>query len=79
MSSTTRDYVRGNDPMWRSVTPVTVRVWNEDIRDYEPTGEIWYRYAGPYSTRGPAMASRGPDGWIEKCEPIWVAVPGTKK
>lgn len=79
MSGRTRAYIRGDDVMYRSVTPVAVRKWNETTRDYEPTGEIRYRYVGPYSTRGPAMASRGPGGWVEVCQPVWEKAEGTDK
>jgi hypothetical protein len=65
MSNTTRAYVKGDDPMYRSVTPYsyTPRLGGNTIHTV--------RYAGPYATVGPAKASRGPGGWVEVCHPIW--------
>jgi hypothetical protein len=70
MSSTTRAYVKGDDPMYRSVTPYQYYALKEPS-----TGERelikGVRYAGPYATIGPAKASRGPLGWVEVCHPVW--------
>jgi hypothetical protein len=61
MSSTTRAYVKGDDPMYRSVTPVPE----------SPLRIAGVRYAGPYTTVGAAKRSRGPGGWVEVCRPVW--------
>lgn len=65
MSSTTRAYVKSDNPMYRSVTPYS---WVN--RDTGCTHEEM-RYAGPYATVGPAKAARGPGGWVEVCHPVW--------
>jgi hypothetical protein len=70
MSSTTRAYVKGDDPMYRSVTPYEERVWDREA-GYTPTGKTLYRYAGPYTTVGAAKRSRGTGGWVEVCRPVW--------
>jgi hypothetical protein len=66
MSSTTRAYVKGDDPMYRSVTPYTYTT-----RAFGGETVHGVRYAGPYATVGPAKASRGPGGWVEVCRPVW--------
>jgi hypothetical protein len=64
MSGYTRDYVKGDNPMYRSVTPYS---W------VNHTGCLHeeMRYAGPYTTVGAAKRSRGPGGWVEICRPVW--------
>lgn len=58
MSNTTRNYVRGSDPMYRAVV------------EY-PTGRIGY--FGPYSTLAAAKRQRSKayPSWVEVCRPIW--------
>lgn len=74
MSGYTREYVKGDDPMYRSVTPYSYRgmVRNPDTQEWEP-GETIHsvRYAGPYTTVRAAKRSRGPGGWVEVCNPVW--------
>lgn len=75
MSYRTRSYVKGNDPMYRAVTPYEERTWVRDelgnLRS-EPTGRTLYRYAGPYTTEGAAKRQRGPGGWVEVIlRPAW--------
>lgn len=74
MSSTTRNYVTGDNPMYRAVTPYSYRqtVLNRETGQYEK-GDLIHgtRYAGPYATVGPAKANRGPGGWVEVCHPVW--------
>jgi hypothetical protein len=64
MSSYTRAYVKGDDPMYRAVT---------EYRWTDREGKLHWetRYAGPYATVGPAKAARGDGGWIEVCHPVW--------
>jgi hypothetical protein len=74
MSSTTRAYVKGDDPMFRSVTPYEESFWARDAQGFlvrEGTGKTLYRYAGPYTTVGAAKRSRGTGGWVEVCHPVW--------
>lgn len=71
MSSRTRNYIQ-NGPMWRGVNVRQVRHWNEETREYEPTGETYIRYTGPYDTPGKAKASVDTEGgYIERAEPVW--------
>jgi hypothetical protein len=65
MSGYTREYVKGDNPMFRSVTPYS---WIS--RDTGCAHEEM-RYAGPYTTIGAAKRSRGPGGWVEVCHPVW--------
>lgn len=74
MSYSTRAYVKGDDPMYRSVTPYEEWFYTRDERNNlvrEKTGNILHRYAGPYTTVGAAKRSRGPGGWVEVCHPVW--------
>lgn len=74
MSSTTRAYVKGDDPMYRSVTPYEETFWSRDGSGgltREKTGKTLCRYAGPYSTVGAAKRSKGTGGWVEVCHPVW--------
>lgn len=70
-----RNYVKGNDPMYRAVTPYEEFFWTRDERGNlvrEGTGRTLYRYTGPYTTAGAAKRSRGPGGWVEVIrEPAW--------
>ena len=67
-----RNYVKGNDPMYRAVTPYAEHRWNPEKRASEPTGRTLLRYAGPYTTEGAAKRQRGPGGWVEVIlEPAW--------
>lgn len=69
-----RAYVKGNDLMYRSVTPYDEGFWTRDSEGNvirEKTGGTAYRYAGPYTTVGAAKRSRGPGGWVEVCRPVW--------
>ena len=79
MSSRTRNYIQ-NGPMWRGVSVRQVRHWNEETRQYEPTGETYTRYTGPYDTPGKAQASvTEPGSWIEMAEPVWEKVEGWER
>lgn len=72
MGYRTRSYVKGDDPMYRAVTPYAEHRWNPDTRASEPTGRTLYRYAGPYTTEGAAKRQRGPGGWVEVIlRPAW--------
>lgn len=72
MSAYGREYVRGDDPMYRAVTPYAEQRWNHEERRSEPTGRTLYRYAGPYTTEGAAKRQRGPRGWVEVIlHPAW--------
>lgn len=71
MSSRTRNYVPPNGVMFRAAA-------------YDKaTGEC-VRSAGPYSTRGPAMAARswlwrpGRRVVVESCQPVWQEIDGTE-
>jgi len=67
-----RNYVKGNDPMYRAVTPYPERRWNQEEQRSEPTGRTLYRYAGPYTTKGAAKRQRGSGGWVEVIlNPAW--------
>lgn len=71
-----RNYVRGDDPMYRAVTPYTYtpQRFNWDTKEYEATGPEEHRvsYRGPYTTLGAAKRQRGPGGWVEVIrEPAW--------
>lgn len=72
MGGYVRNYVEGNDPMYRAVTPYMEYRWNYEKGCSEPTGRTLYRYTGPYTTAGAAKRSRGPGGWVEVIrEPAW--------
>lgn len=74
MGYRTRNYVTGDNPMYRSVTPYEEGFYGRDELNnlrWEKTGRILHRYAGPYATVGPAKAARGDGGWIEVCHPVW--------
>lgn len=71
MSRRTRNYVGPDDVMFRAAA-----------YNVETGACVWT--AGPYSTRGPAMAARhwwrrsGVRVVAETCWPTWVAIPGTE-
>jgi len=65
MSGYGRNYVKGDDPMYRAVW---VNSWVD--RDTGCVHEVT-RYAGPYATKGAAKAQRGSRGWVEVCHPVW--------
>lgn len=78
MGSTVRDYVKGDDPMYRAVVPYThtPKRYNRETRQYEVTGPTEHRvhYRGPYASLGAAKRQRGPrggGGWVEVCRPVW--------
>lgn len=68
MSSFTRAYVKGDDPMYRAVEPYSYWYTNEDGERARGGGT---RYAGPYTTVGAAKRARGTGGWVEVCHPVW--------
>ncbi len=68
MSSRTRNYVNGDNPMYRSVTPYSY--WSTNV-DGERAMESGTRYAGPYASIGAAKRMRGTGGWVEVCNPVW--------
>lgn len=69
MSGYTREYVKGDDPMYRSVTPFDHR-WRGGAWEHADNA-VGVRYAGPYTTVGAAKRSRGTGGWVEVCRPVW--------
>lgn len=74
MSYSTRAYVKGDDPMYRAVTPYEEGFWTRDDCNnlvWEKTGKILHRFYGPYTTVGAAKRQRGPGGWVEVCRPVW--------
>lgn len=76
MGSYGRNYVQGNNEMYRAVTPYEVTYWDREKMGWVGTGEIRHRYAGPYATRGPAKAQCGKGGWVEVCYPTWEKLDG---
>jgi len=69
MSSRTRSYVKGDNPMYRAVTPFDHR-WRGGAWVHADNA-VGVRYAGPYSTKGAAKGQCGKGGWVEVCYPVW--------
>lgn len=69
MSGYGRNYVSGDNPMYRAVNPYDHR-WRGGAWA-TADNSVGVRYAGPYATKGAAKGQCDPGGWVEVCRPVW--------